>query len=263
MSTPRGSRLARAVQLVFEVSDGAVQPIAQRHLRLPAEQLPRLADVGRLRWVLFGICVAYVLLSVVLPVLTLVYSSVQRLAVAFPAASVVANTSTWTGAAGDLLWSNPANWSDGVPLADTDAVIPAIPVATIDLGGLSRSVDSLSTASSVTLANGTLAPNQIITQNNTLSPPTMVAASVTSARSLSTNRVSRVGSFSFVLSCEEGSSCAVFSGPGCSTSIASPLAFVLVLVAAAASAAGCSGERREKASRARDEPSRGGNAPPA
>jgi len=46
---------------------------------------PRLTDVGALRWVLFAICAGYVLLSVVLPVLTLVYSSVQRLAVAFPA----------------------------------------------------------------------------------------------------------------------------------------------------------------------------------
>jgi iron(III) transport system permease protein len=48
---------------------------------------PRLTDVGGLRWVLFGVCVAYVVLSVVLPVLTLVYASVQRLAVAFPAAT--------------------------------------------------------------------------------------------------------------------------------------------------------------------------------
>ena len=46
---------------------------------------PRLTDVGGLRWALFAICAAYVLLSVVLPVLTLVYASVQRLAVAFPA----------------------------------------------------------------------------------------------------------------------------------------------------------------------------------
>jgi iron(III) transport system permease protein len=37
--------------------------------------------------VLFGICGSYVLLSVVLPILTLIYVSVQKLAVAFPAAS--------------------------------------------------------------------------------------------------------------------------------------------------------------------------------
>jgi iron(III) transport system permease protein len=48
---------------------------------------PRLTDVGGLRWVLFGVCGFYVLLSVVLPMLTLGYASVQRLAVAFPAAS--------------------------------------------------------------------------------------------------------------------------------------------------------------------------------
>jgi iron(III) transport system permease protein len=48
---------------------------------------PRLTDVGGLRWVLFGICGSYVLLSVVLPVLTLVFASLQRLAVAFPAVS--------------------------------------------------------------------------------------------------------------------------------------------------------------------------------
>ncbi len=47
---------------------------------------PRLTDVGGLRWVLFAVCGAYVVLSVVLPILTLVYASVQRLAVAFPAA---------------------------------------------------------------------------------------------------------------------------------------------------------------------------------
>lgn len=48
---------------------------------------PRLTDVGKLRWVLFAICGGYVLMSVILPVVTLVYVSIQRLAVAFPAAS--------------------------------------------------------------------------------------------------------------------------------------------------------------------------------
>src|SRR4051794_17249525 len=47
---------------------------------------PRLMDVGGLRWILFGICTLYVVLSVVLPLLTLVYASVQRLAVAWPRA---------------------------------------------------------------------------------------------------------------------------------------------------------------------------------
>jgi iron(III) transport system permease protein len=48
---------------------------------------PRLTDVGRLRWVLFGVCGLYVLLSVVLPMVTLIYASVQHLAVAFPTAA--------------------------------------------------------------------------------------------------------------------------------------------------------------------------------
>ncbi len=48
---------------------------------------PRLTDVGGLRWVLFAICALYVLLSVILPVLTLVFASFQNLAVAFPTLS--------------------------------------------------------------------------------------------------------------------------------------------------------------------------------
>jgi iron(III) transport system permease protein len=45
---------------------------------------PRLMDVGPLRWVLFAACVAYVLLSVVLPILTLVYASLQKVATVVP-----------------------------------------------------------------------------------------------------------------------------------------------------------------------------------
>ena len=47
---------------------------------------PRVMEVGRLRWVLFAACALYVVLSVVLPLLTLLYSALQRLAVAWPAA---------------------------------------------------------------------------------------------------------------------------------------------------------------------------------
>jgi iron(III) transport system permease protein len=47
---------------------------------------PRVADVKALRWVLFGICVLYLLVAVALPVLTLMFASVQKIAVAFPAA---------------------------------------------------------------------------------------------------------------------------------------------------------------------------------
>jgi iron(III) transport system permease protein len=48
---------------------------------------PRRMDMGGLRWVLFGVCAFYILLSVVLPMATLAYVSVQKIAVAFPAAT--------------------------------------------------------------------------------------------------------------------------------------------------------------------------------
>src|ERR1043166_9693606 len=48
---------------------------------------PRVMDVGALRYVLLAVCVLYVALSVVLPLLTLAYASVQKIAVAFPAAA--------------------------------------------------------------------------------------------------------------------------------------------------------------------------------
>src|ERR1700736_6512516 len=48
---------------------------------------PRVMDVGALRYILLGVCVLYVALSVVLPLLTLAYASVQKIAVAFPAAA--------------------------------------------------------------------------------------------------------------------------------------------------------------------------------
>jgi iron(III) transport system permease protein len=47
---------------------------------------PRVADVGRLRYLLFFVCVLYLAVSVVLPIATLLFASVQKIAVAFPAA---------------------------------------------------------------------------------------------------------------------------------------------------------------------------------
>ena len=47
---------------------------------------PRVMDLGWMRWVLFALCAFYVLLSAVIPISTLAFASVQRLAVAFPAA---------------------------------------------------------------------------------------------------------------------------------------------------------------------------------
>ena len=48
---------------------------------------PRLMQVGGLRWALFGVCALYLLCAVALPLLTLIYAALQRLAVAFPSAS--------------------------------------------------------------------------------------------------------------------------------------------------------------------------------
>lgn len=47
---------------------------------------PRAMDVGSLRWPLWGICIAYLAIAVVLPILTLLYASLQHLATAFPSA---------------------------------------------------------------------------------------------------------------------------------------------------------------------------------
>jgi iron(III) transport system permease protein len=48
---------------------------------------PRVNDVGRLRYALLAICVFYLFCSVVLPLLTLLYASIQNISTAFPAAS--------------------------------------------------------------------------------------------------------------------------------------------------------------------------------
>ena len=47
---------------------------------------PRAMEVGALRWPLLGICVAYLVVAVVLPVLTIAYASVQRLTSVMPRA---------------------------------------------------------------------------------------------------------------------------------------------------------------------------------
>jgi iron(III) transport system permease protein len=47
---------------------------------------PRLLDVGPLRYVLLGICLLYLFAAVVLPLATLFFASVQKIAVVFPAA---------------------------------------------------------------------------------------------------------------------------------------------------------------------------------
>lgn len=48
---------------------------------------PRIADIGPLRYILLGVCVLYLTAAVALPLLTLLWASFQKIAVAFPAAS--------------------------------------------------------------------------------------------------------------------------------------------------------------------------------
>jgi iron(III) transport system permease protein len=45
---------------------------------------PRVADVGALRYVLLGVCLLYLFAAVGLPLITLLYASLQKIAVAFP-----------------------------------------------------------------------------------------------------------------------------------------------------------------------------------
>src|SRR5262249_60326528 len=45
---------------------------------------PRAMDVGRLRWALLAVCLVYLFIAVLLPVLTLLYASLHLLATAFP-----------------------------------------------------------------------------------------------------------------------------------------------------------------------------------
>jgi len=47
---------------------------------------PRVADIGPLRYVLLGVCLLYLFAAVCLPLVTLLYASLQKIAVAFPAA---------------------------------------------------------------------------------------------------------------------------------------------------------------------------------
>jgi len=60
------------------VSGGSYATITGKAFR------PRVMDVGRLRWPLLGVCVGYLGVAVILPVLTIVYASFQRLTTVFP-----------------------------------------------------------------------------------------------------------------------------------------------------------------------------------
>jgi autotransporter-associated beta strand protein len=73
-----------------------------------------------------------------------------------------AGSTNWTGAGRDGQWANPANWSNGVPDADTVATFygPDGSHPTVDLGGATRHAAGVSAGtgigSLVTIRNGTL-----------------------------------------------------------------------------------------------------------
>src|SRR5688500_15535610 len=61
-----------------------------------------------------------------------------------------APTTDWTGAAGDHLWGNPANWSNGAPDANTGATFYRdFMWETIDLGGVTRNAESVRTGAGI------------------------------------------------------------------------------------------------------------------
>lgn len=84
---------------------------------------PRVMDVGTLRFVLLAICLLYIALSVALPLLTLAYASVQKIAVAFPAAA------NWT-----LDNFRTATTMNAVRSALANSLILGLATATIGVG---------------------------------------------------------------------------------------------------------------------------------
>ena len=77
------------------------------------------------------------------------------------AANAGLNQTDWTGAAGNGLWSDPGNWSSGVPDASTSASIVAA-AAPLDLGGGTYNVGRLYLeGDGMQITNGTLAASVI------------------------------------------------------------------------------------------------------
>ena len=62
------------------ISSGSYATITGKAFR------PRAMDVGPLRWPFLGVCLAYLTVAVILPVLTITYASFQRLTIALPRA---------------------------------------------------------------------------------------------------------------------------------------------------------------------------------
>ena len=71
------------------------------------------------------------------------------------APSLVAQSTTWNAGGGTVLWIDPLNWSNGVPTATMDAIVPTgtitMPSTTAATGAACR---TLTVQGSLTLAPG-------------------------------------------------------------------------------------------------------------
>jgi|SRR6266850_3296726 len=65
----------------------------------------------------------------------------------------------WTGSAGNGLWGDAGNWSNGVPTRDRSAEMKK--TTTIDLGGVTREAKWVYMTASPSIRNGTLATTSI------------------------------------------------------------------------------------------------------
>jgi autotransporter-associated beta strand protein len=78
----------------------------------------------------------------------------------FPLSFLKAGTTSWTGSAGNGLWSDEGNWSSGVPTADSDASLSIPGHINVSLGGATRQALTITEGggleSSLILSDGTL-----------------------------------------------------------------------------------------------------------
>lgn len=87
------------------------------------------------------------------------------------------STRSWTNGAATLLWGDAGNWDTGIPGTTDTASFGATGVGTIDLGGATRTISTLTaTTAAYTFANGTLGLNGVNRNNTGL---TTISAGVT------------------------------------------------------------------------------------
>jgi len=86
----------------------------------------------------------------------------------------------WTGAAGNNLWGDPANWTQGVPAADHGVTI-ANAAELVDLAGQRWSADNVVLNSTqLRLVNGTLVTRFLFSNATSATDAATITASLTS-----------------------------------------------------------------------------------